>query len=158
YFVRHEDHHALDAGGVDPLHGHGGEWRVERARVTWEILDAFREAAAETGIPPSDDFNRGDNFGCGYFDVNQRRGVRWNASKAFLRPVLRRPNLKVVTHAQVTGLIRRADGSGRAEGGEYRIGGVNGGSKRTLCEGGSGLAAGEAGTPQRLQRAGVGAG
>src|SRR5690606_32331385 len=158
YFVRHEDHYALDAGGVDPLHGHGGEWRVERARVTWEILDAFREAAAETGIPPSDDFNRGDNFGCGYFDVNQRRGVRWNASKAFLRPVLRRPNLKVVTHAQVTGLIRRADGSGRVEGVEYRIGGINGESKRTLCDGEIVLAAGAIGSPQILQCAGIGAG
>ena len=65
----------------------GGEWRVEKPRVRWDILDAFRAAAAEQGIPPSDDFNRGDNFGCGYFDVNQRGGVRWNAARAFLRPV-----------------------------------------------------------------------
>jgi len=158
YFVRHEDHHALDGGGADPLHGHGGEWRVERARVTWEILDAFREAAAETGIPPSDDFNRGDNFGCGYFEVNQRRGVRWNASKAFLRPVLGRANLKVMTHTQVTGLIRRADGSGRVDGVEYRIGGINGESKRTLCDGEIVLAAGAIGSPQILQCAGIGAG
>jgi choline dehydrogenase len=158
YFVRHEDHHALDAGAVDPLHGRGGEWRVERARVTWEILDAFREAAAESGIPPIDDFNRGDNFGCGYFEVNQRRGVRWSASKAFLRPVLQRANLKVVTHAQVTGLIRRADGSGRVEGVEYRIGGVRGASKRTLCSGEIVLAAGAIGSPQILQCAGIGAG
>ena len=158
YFLRHEDHHALDGGGADPLHGHGGEWRVERARVTWEILDAFRDAAAETGIPPSDDFNRGDNFGCGYFEVNQRRGVRWSASKAFLRPVLQRANLKVVTHAQVTGLIRRADGSGRVEGVEYRIGGVRGESKRTLCSGEIVLAAGAIGSPQILQCAGIGAG
>jgi len=158
YFLRHEDHHALDAGGVDPMHGRGGEWRVERARVTWEILDAFREAAAESGIPPSDDFNRGDNFGCGYFEVNQRRGVRWNASKAFLRPVLQRSNLKVVTHAQVTGLTRRADGSGRVDGVEFRIGGQNGESKRTLCDREVVLAAGAIGSPQILQCAGIGDG
>jgi choline dehydrogenase len=101
YFTRHEDHHGLDGGGTDPLHGHGGEWRVEKPRLSWEILDAFRRAAAEAGIPPTEDFNRGDNFGCGYFEVNQRRGVRWNASKAFLRPVASRHNLTVWTEAHV---------------------------------------------------------
>ena len=158
YFVRHEDHHSLDAGGSDPLHGHGGEWRVERARITWEILDAFRDAAAQVGIPPSEDFNRGDNLGCGYFDVNQKRGVRWSASKAFLRPVLHRRNLKVVAYAQATGLIRSASGSGRVEGLEYRIGGHRGESKRTLCDGEVVLAAGAIGSPQILQCAGIGAG
>lgn len=158
YFLKHEDHHTLDAGGSDPLHGHGGEWRVERARVTWEILDAFRDAAEQAGIPPSVDFNRGDNFGCGYFEVNQKRGVRWNASKAFLRPMWHRPNLKVASGAQVTGLIRRTDGSGRIEGVEYRIGGAHGESKRTLCRSEVILAAGAIGTPQLLQCAGIGAG
>ena len=158
YFVRHEDHHSLDAGGSDPLHGHGGEWRVERARITWEILDAFRDAAAQVGIPPSEDFNRGDNLGCGYFDVNQKRGVRWSASKAFLRPVLHRRNLKVVAYAQATGLIRSASGSGRVEGVEYRIGGCRSESKRTLCDGEVVLAAGAIGSPQILQCAGIGAG
>src|SRR5690606_29556161 len=95
YFLRHENHWSRDGGASDPLHGHGGEWRVERQRLRWDLLDAFREAAAQTGIPRCDDFNRGDNFGCGYFEVNQRRGIRWNASKAFLRPASRRPNLVV---------------------------------------------------------------
>jgi choline dehydrogenase len=108
YFKKHEDYQGLDAGGIDPLHGHGGEWRVERPRVSWEILDAFRRAAEEAGIPPSDDFNRGDNNGCGYFEVNQKRGVRWNASKAFLRPVMARPNLTIWTEAHVSRL--RFDG------------------------------------------------
>jgi len=120
YFLRHEDYHRLDGGGRDPLHGHGGEWRIESPRVRWDLLDAFRQAAAQVGIPPVDDFNRGDNFGCGYFEVNQRRGVRWNASKAFLHPVLLRPNLKVVTHCQVTRLRLREDGSGRVDGVEFR--------------------------------------
>jgi choline dehydrogenase len=108
YFKKHEDYQGLDEGGTDPLHGHGGEWRVERPRVSWEILDAFRRAAEEAGIPPTDDFNRGDNNGCGYFEVNQKRGVRWNASKAFLRPVITRPNLTIWTQAQVARL--RFDG------------------------------------------------
>ena len=90
--------------------------------------------------------------------MNQKRGVRWNASKAFLRPVLHRPNLKVITHAHVTGLVRRTDGSGRIEGVEYRIGRASGESKRTLCDGEVVLSAGAIGSPQILQCAGIGAG
>ena len=86
YFLRHEDHH----GGSGELHGKGGEWRVERPRISWEILDAVRDAAAEVGIPKIDDFNRGDNEGSDYFEVNQRRGLRVSAAKAFLKPVLNR--------------------------------------------------------------------
>ena len=92
FFKRHEDYFA----GADAMHGAGNEWRVEKQRLSWTILDAFRAAAAAVGIPPTDDFNRGNNFGCGYFDVNQKRGVRWNAVKAFLQPVRARPNLAVV--------------------------------------------------------------
>ena len=68
------------------MHGAGGELRVEEPRVSWEILDAWRDAAEECGIPKIDEFNRGDNFGNAYFQMNQRRGVRWSATKAFLRP------------------------------------------------------------------------
>jgi choline dehydrogenase len=118
-FIQHEDYHKLDGGASDALHGHGGEWRIEKPRISWEILDAFREAAAQAGIPKSDDFNRGDNFGCGYFEVNQKRGVRWNAAKAFLRPAMSRPNLKVVTHAQVTRIRLRSDGTQRVQGVDY---------------------------------------
>ena len=77
-------------------------------RLRWEILDAFREAAAETGIPKITDFNRGDNEGCGYFQVNQKKGVRWTTAKGFLRPAIKRPNLMVLTHAQAKAL--RLDG------------------------------------------------
>lgn len=93
YFLRSEDHH----GGATPLHGAGHELRVEKQRLSWVVLDAFRRAAAEAGIPSVEDFNTGDNFGCGYFEVNQKRGVRWNASKAFLKPVRHRRNLTVLT-------------------------------------------------------------
>jgi choline dehydrogenase len=100
YFRRSEDH----VHGADEMHGAGGEWRVEEMRLSWEILDAFREAAAEVGIPKTADFNRGDNAGCGYFQVNQRRGVRWSTAKAFLRPALARPNLTVLTGAQASAI------------------------------------------------------
>src|SRR6185437_15830890 len=82
-------------------HGAGGEWRIEKQRLKWAILESFSEAAQQSGIPATDDFNRGDNTGVGYFDVNQRSGWRWNAAKAFLRPVRQRPNLTVVTGACV---------------------------------------------------------
>jgi choline dehydrogenase len=97
-FMAHEDHHRLDAA-QDPafaaLHGHGGEWRIEKQRLRWDILDAFAQAAQQAGVPATADFNTGDNEGVGYFEVNQKSGWRWNASKAFLRPVQQRPNLTV---------------------------------------------------------------
>ncbi len=95
-FMAIEDHH----GGANPWHGAGGPWRVERQRVSWPILDAFRAACGEAGIAPVEDFNRGDNAGCGYFDVTQRGGWRLNAAQAFLHPVAQRPNLHVLHHAR----------------------------------------------------------
>ncbi len=154
YFLRHEDHHSLDAGGTDPAHGHGGEWRVERQRLSWEILDAFREAAGQCGIPPTDDFTRGDNFGSGYFEVNQRRGVRWSAAMGFLHPVLTRPNLVVISHAQVTRLVWRDDGPRRVDGVEYRVGLDAPQVARAKHE--VVMAAGSVGTTQILQLSGIG--
>ena len=83
--------------GATDGYGAGGEVRVEDPRVRWEIIDAWREAAAECGIPKVKVFNNGDNFGCAYFQMNQRRGRRWSATNAFLRPVLHRKNLTVLT-------------------------------------------------------------
>ena len=109
-FKAHENHYRLDTdsdlSGADreayqSLHGHGGEWRVEKQRLSWEILGSFTEAAVQAGIEKTDDFNKGDNAGIGYFEVNQRSGWRWNTSKAFLKPVLSRPNLTVWTESQV---------------------------------------------------------
>ena len=156
YFRKHEDYHRLDGGGEDPLHGHGGEWRIESPRLSWEILDAFQQAAAQVGIPNSSDFNRGDNFGCGYFEVNQKRGVRWNASKAFLHPVINRPNLKVMTHTHVERIRLRADGSGRVDGIECRTGGPQAESKYLQCTRELVLAAGAVHTPAIMQHSGFG--
>ncbi|HYP33371.1 MAG TPA: GMC oxidoreductase, partial [Burkholderiaceae bacterium] len=168
YFLRHEDHWRGDA---PPLHagpGHdasgrrpGGEWRVEKQRLSWPILDAFAQAAVQAGIPAVDDFNRGDNEGVGYFEVNQRRGVRWNAAKAFLRPALRRANLQVLTGAHVTRLLLEdaPAGSGDrlvARGVELRLG--DGATLQVRCRGDVLLSAGAIGSPQILQLSGIGDG
>ena len=148
YFRRSEDH----ALGADDHHGTGGEWRVEPTRLRWEILDAFRAAAIETGIPETDDFNRGDNEGCGYFQVNQKRGRRWSTAKAFLRPALRRPNLAVLTGAQATRLV--LDGR-RAAAIEFLR---RGAPAMATARGEVILAAGAIGSPQLLEVSGVGPG
>lgn len=92
-------------GGADEWHGAGGEIAVERPRVRWKILDAWQTAAAEMGIPPIEEFNRGDNAGSAYFHVNQRRGRRWSMADSFLHPVVHRPNLTVYTHTQALRLL-----------------------------------------------------
>ncbi len=122
YFKRVEGY----ALGADDSHGTGGELRVEEQRVSWEILDAWRDAAEECGIPKIGEFNRGDNFGNAYFQMNQRRGVRWSATKAFLRPVMNRPNLTVLTEAHVKRVcVETRDGTKRATGVEFHIAGGN---------------------------------
>ena len=151
-FMQHEDHWR----GSGPLHGAGGEWRIERPRVRWELLDAFAQAAQEAGIPATEDFNTGHNLGVGYFEVNQRRGVRWNAAKAFLRPALGRPNLTVWTGAQASRLLlqRRGDGSLGCEGVEL----LPAPGRPTVVRATRGvvMAAGAVATPQLLQLSGVG--
>ncbi len=149
-FTRVEDY----AHGADELHGAGGELRVEERRVSWEILDAWREAAAECGIPKIPEFNRGDNFGNAYFQVNQRRGVRVSMTTAFLRPIMHRSNLTVVTHAHALGLtLETRDGVRRAMGGRVR---TRGGDEVFAARREVILAAGAIGSPQILQLSGIG--
>ena len=163
HFLAHEDHwrgaDALHAApGFDPSGARaGGEWRVEQQRLSWPILDAFAQAAQQAGIPASGDFNRGDNEGVGYFEVNQRRGVRWNATKGFLRPAMKRPNLTVWTQAQVARLLLSAPGEGapRVLGVELRPGPA-GRPRQVLAAQEVVLAAGAIGTPQILQLSGIG--
>jgi len=149
YFKRSEDQAAVPA---DDLHGAGGEWRVERQRLSWEILDAFQEAAAAAGIPKTDDFNRGDNEGCGYFHVNQKGGWRWNTAKAFLRPARNRANLTVFTRAHATRLVVEG---GRATAIELTL---DGAPARIEVAGEIVLSAGAIGSPQVLQLSGIGPG
>ena len=152
-FKKSEDYH----GGASDFHGAGGPWRVERQRLSWPLLEAFRNAAEQCGIPKTDDFNRGDNHGCGYFDVNQKRGIRWNTVKAFLRSAARRPNLTIMTGCHVERL--RFAPSLEAAG--PRCTGVvftGGGSRYTASARlETVLAAGAIGTPHILQCSGIGA-
>jgi choline dehydrogenase len=148
YFKRHEDHWR----GGDALHGAGQEWRVDRQRLSWPVLDAFAAAAQEAGIPRSDDFNRGNNEGVGYFEVNQKGGLRWNTSKAFLRPVLARPNLQLWTGAHTSRLLIEGQ---RVVGVEVLPAG-GGAPVQARATHEVVLCAGAVGTPQLLQLSGIG--
>ncbi|WP_315124971.1 GMC family oxidoreductase N-terminal domain-containing protein [Comamonas antarctica] len=165
-FMRHEDHWRLDAGGnadarFKGLHGNKatgstGEWRVEKQRLRWDILDAFSQAAQQAGIPASDDFNGGDNEGVGYFEVNQKAGWRWNTAKAFLRPACYgRANFEMWTMAQATKLIveTQPDGRRRCTGVEVATGDgietVHATAEVLVC-------AGAINSPQLLQLSGIG--
>lgn len=149
-FKRGEDY----VHGADAWHGAGGELRVEERRVSWEILDAWRDAAEECGVPKIEEFNRGDNFGSAYFQMTQRRGVRWSNTKAFLRPVRHRRNLNVLTHAHATRLcIESRDGVRCAAGVDFVRKGQSrfATARREVI-----LAAGAIGSPQLLQLSGIG--
>ena len=147
-FKRQEDFYR----GPSELHGAGGEWRVEKARVTWKVLDAFLDAAVESGIPRTEDFNGGTNEGGGYFDVNQRSGIRWSSAKAFLRPAMARPNLRVLTGAQV---VRLVIAEGEVTGVVYAH---EGQQKTARARAEVVLSAGAVGSPHILELSGVGSG
>lgn len=146
YFRKSEDHYLHN----DEIHGQGGEVRVERQRLHWNILDAVCEAAAELGLPLVGDFNTGDNLGAGYFEVTQKRGRRWSAADGFLKPVMHRKNLEVITHAEVERLT--FDGL-KANGLELA---VRGEPCRVGADGEVLLAAGAIGSPAIMQRSGLG--
>ncbi|WP_341646960.1 GMC family oxidoreductase [Thauera sp. SDU_THAU2] len=145
-FKRVEDHWS---GGND-LHGGKGEWRVERQRLRWDILDRFAEAATQAGVPATPDFNGGNNLGVSQFEVNQKRGTRWSSARGFLDPVRGRPNLRIVTGALSDKLVLEGR---QARGIEFRLG-------NEACVARSRievvLAAGAVGSPAILQRSGIG--
>ncbi|QXT41421.1 GMC family oxidoreductase [Gymnodinialimonas ceratoperidinii] len=163
-FKAHEDHYKLD-DGADPatgdngrfsdMHGHGGEWRIEKQRLRWDVLDSFAEAAEAQGIARTDDFNSGDNAGVGYFDVNQRSGWRWNTSKAFLRPVKDRPNLTIWTEAHVEKLTlsKGDDGALLCTGARVHRAGE---ARHVTARKEVILSAGAVNSPQVLQLSGIG--
>src|SRR5580692_6658249 len=146
YFKRHENHFL----GESDLHGVGGELRIEEPRVQWDLLEAFRAAAEQADIKSVPDFNTGDNEGCCAFHVNQKRGRRWSASTAFLKPVLHRANLRLETQCLVEGIV--LDGR-RAAGVRWR---QDGSSREARCRGEVILAAGAIGSPQLLMLSGIG--
>ena len=147
-FKRQEDSYR----GAGSMHGTGGPWRNEAPRIHWPILDAVRDAAEEIGIPKTDDFNTGSNEGSSYFDVNQKRGRRWSAARGFLKPVLNRANLELRTGAEIDRLIfdgRRVKSITFRHGNQACVAHA----KREII-----LAAGAIGSPQILERSGIGAG
>ncbi|MDC8770142.1 GMC family oxidoreductase [Roseateles albus] len=166
FFKQHENHWRLDqAAGASTqataafkaAHGHGGEWRIERQRLRWDVLDAFAQAAVQAGIPATEDFNAGNNEGVGYFEVNQRKGLRWNTAKAFLRPICyARPNFELWTGSTVQRLrLERIDGALHCLGAEVHT--PRGIESVSLNPGGELLlAAGAIGSPQILQLSGIG--
>lgn len=164
-FMAHEDFYKLDpdsrhminggAADVVSVHANGGEWRVEKQRLRWDILDAFAKAAEQAGIPAIDDFNTGDNFGVSYFDVTQKDGWRWNTSKAFLRPIKHRANLTIFTnsHVKKLNIVRDASGELRCTGAEIVRNGevVSVTAAREVV-----LSAGAIGSPHILHHSGIG--
>ena len=176
-FMLHENYYKLDSNQsptderIRQFHGHnssqtganglvdrrvGGEWRVEKQRLRWDILDAFEQAAVQAGIPATSDFNTGDNHGVGYFEVNQKDGWRWNTAKAFLRPACYgRPNFEMWTGSQVSRLLleTQPDGSQRCTGVE-----VWNGSEMLKVQAHAEviLSAGSVGSVQILQLSGIG--
>ena len=179
YFQLHEDHYK----GANALHGArgalpallqdngstyrkilrhrqaGGEWRIEKQRLRWDVLDAFAQAAVQAGIPATDDFNRGTNEGVGYFEVNQKAGWRWNTAKAFLRPTCyARPNFELWTSAQVSKLTLEPNTTGT--GGALRCTGAQVWDGHAMVQATAQkeviLCAGAVGSPQILQLSGLG--
>ena len=181
YFKLHEDHYkgandlhgakgapqALLQGGKSDYarvlrhHQAGGEWRIEKQRLRWDVLDAFAQAATQAGIPATEDFNRGSNEGVGYFEVNQKAGWRWNTAKAFLRPMCyARPNFELWTSAQVAKLVIEPATPGAGQAAPLRCTGVQvwDGSEMVMAHARAEvvLCAGAVGSPQILQLSGIG--
>ena len=146
YFKKHEDHFL----GTSEAHAVGGEWPISAPRVRWDLLDAFRTAVEQTGIRSIPDFNSGDNEGCCVFHVNQKRGRRISTARAFLKPVLNRPNLRLETGCLVEGIVFEEK---RATGVRWQ---QNGQARMAHCRGEVILAAGSIGSTQILLLSGVG--
>jgi len=147
YFLKSEDHYAGKTG----MHGADGEWKVAKQRLEWDILKAVQEGAREFGIEPRADFNDGNNEGSGFFEVNQKKGVRWNTAKGFLRPAMKRLNLRVLTHAETDSLVLEGK---RVTGIRFTHKGRN---LTAMAEREVLLAAGAINSPKILELSGIGA-
>ena len=146
YFLKSEDHY----GGASPMHGTGGGWKITTQRLRWEILEAVQEGAKEFGIQPRADFNDGNNEGSGFFEVNQRKGVRWTTARGFLRPAMKRPNLRVILEAETERLILEGR---EVRGLVYRHKGAR---REARADGEVLLAAGSINSPKILELSGIG--
>lgn len=148
YFTRSEDHVEFGA----PFHGQGGPLSVQRATPGSVLEGAYIDACCAAGIAPTDDFNGAQFEGVGVHDFTMRNGRRHSTSAAFLKPIMKRTNLTVVTGATATKLLFEGR---KAVGVAYRWG------ERTLSAHASStvvLCGGAVNSPTLLLRSGVGGG
>jgi choline dehydrogenase len=146
YFKRAEDQER----GADEFHGVGGPLRVSDPRVRWELADRWIAAAIEAGLPTNNDFNGARQEGAGHFQNTIRRGRRWSAADAYLRPARRRQNLSIRTNVQVTRILIE---EGRAVGVSF----VSRGTRHTVRARGEVIvSSGVFNSPQLLQLSGLG--
>ncbi len=141
--------------GKNEFHGSDGELRVEERRVNWEILDAWRDGAEQTGIKKIEEFNQGNNAGSAYFQMTQKKGKRWSGVKAFLKPAMKRSNLTVVTGVQVKKIII-SDNNGNLVTAGVRVQLKNGKKGCYYAHREVVLSAGAIASPQLLQLSGIG--
>jgi choline dehydrogenase len=147
YFLEAEDNER----GASEHHAVGGPLRVEDARSPRPLTGRFLAACEEAGIPRIDDYNGHEQDGAALVQVTQRRGRRWSAADAYLRPALKRPNLDLLTGAHALGL--ELEGS-RAVGVRYRA--RRGGEKLARADSEVILAGGALASPQLLMLSGIG--
>jgi choline dehydrogenase-like flavoprotein len=105
YFKKAEHNERLE----DAFHGRGGPLNVADPSFRHPLSEMFVASAQAAGVPKNDDFNGAEQEGCGFYQLTQKKGARWSTAAAYLRPVLDRPNLTVLTGALTT----RVDFAGR---------------------------------------------
>ena len=150
YFLKSENNEL----GKSEFHNDKGPIQVSNKKINLKMLEEFQNAAEEIGIPRTNDFNTGDNFGIGYFQFTTSRQklfkLRCSAAKGYLNPVKNRSNLKIIVNAHVEKI--NFEGK-KAIGVNYFIDGklntVNA-NKEVI------LSAGSIGSPHILQVSGIG--
>ena len=137
-------------GTPSPERGVGGPLNVSENKVDREIIGAWVDAAAKAGFRRTDDYNREDQEGAGFFQMTMKNGMRCSAAKAYLKPIRSRKNLHIITHAHTDKI--EFDGK-RAVAVMAR---VRGKSQRIKAGREIVLSAGSIGSPQILMLSGIG--
>ena len=137
-------------GTQSPERGVGGPLNVSENKVDRDIIDAWVDAAAQAGYRRTDDYNREDQEGVGFFQMTMKNGMRCSAAAAYLKPIRSRENLHIITHAHTDKI--EFDGK-RATAVLAR---VRGKSQRIKAGREIILSAGSIGSPQLLMLSGIG--
>lgn len=147
YFIKSENQER----GEDEYHGVGGPLNVSNMRLKRPICDAWVAAAQNQGYAFNTDYNGAEQEGVGYFQLTSRKGRRCSAAVAYLNPVKSRPNLQIITRAQVQRVVfegKRATGVAFTD----RSGAMQIASARSEVV----LSSGAIGSPQILMLSGIG--